>query len=431
MKKFVSGFGVLVMGMSIFLSAPVQASIMPVEGPNTTGSSTENAVSVSGSGTVSVAPDTAILNVGVETKGKTSKEAQEANKELSQKVMNTILGLGVAKEDVKTQYYNLHQDYDYQREGGRELIGYRANHSLNIKIRDLDSVSNVLDKVTESGVTNVSNVQYVVENQAEALDKARIKAALNAVEKAKKLGGVFGFQVGALLSVTETENHFMPMARGLGGGGAAESIIKPGDVEVRLSLKAVFALKPGKGVDEVYASLLAEDQRMTAEDNQKKAAAAEEEAEKAAENAKEETEEETADEKSEEVSSEETDKSAAPKSETEETEEQTQEEAASSESDVTETPEALEETTPETEATPDTGTPETTSAEETVPAAEESSTDDVTEELNESVSEATDPDASEKMQVPDPEPLPTRPTTLSTKEMFERIKAANVGASRQ
>ena len=247
-KSALAAFSVVALGMSFF--SPVVQAGGPYNGVSVApGSDLLNIVRVNGLGKVTAEPDVAVLNVGIETQGETSKQVQADNNTQSQKLIETLRELEIGEDDIKTQWYNISPNYDYRNEGGRKLLGYIANHSLNVTIRDLTKVSEVLDKVTESGATNVGNVQYTLEDRESAYDEARLLAAHNAKGKAEKLALVFGFEVGALVQVEEFINdYYMPMAeRGMGAGGGGQDIIRPGDVEIQLSLNTVFEIKPGTG----------------------------------------------------------------------------------------------------------------------------------------------------------------------------------------
>lgn len=215
-----------------------------------------NVVRVSGVGKVLAKPDVAVFTVGVETQGETSQKAQSYNNTQTQQVIDTLKKLSIKDDDIKTQWYNISPNYDYQSEGGRKLIGYTANHSLNVKIRNLDNVSAILDSVTGSGATNVENVQYIMENTEATHDQARVKAAKDAKAKALKLAKVFGFDLGPLVQVEELVNGFMPIQQGAmsAGMGGGQSVIQPGDVEIQLTLNATFSITSGFDESEVDAT---------------------------------------------------------------------------------------------------------------------------------------------------------------------------------
>ncbi len=200
-------------------------------------------VRVNGMGKVEIKPDTAIVNIGVETRGKTSKEAQTENKAMTNKIMEVLTKLEIAREDIKTQYYNINADYDYQSKE-RELVGYHASHQLNIKIRDLTKVADIIDQAAESGISNIGNAQYIVENKSEAYDKARKIAANNAKEKAQKLATVFDVEIGKVVQIEEYINDYnMPYPMAMEGRGGGDSLVEPKGVEVHLSLNVAFAIE--------------------------------------------------------------------------------------------------------------------------------------------------------------------------------------------
>lgn len=248
-KSVLASFCMFSIGMG--LVAPITHAGGPWGGGGSASSELLNIVRVNGVGKVIAEPDVAVLTVGVEIQGETSKKAQADNNVQSQKIIAALKSFAISEDDIKTQWYNISPNYDYRGEEGRKLLGYSANHSLNVTIRDLTKVSEILDKVTDSGATNVGNVKYTLENREASYDEARIKAAQSARAKAEKLAKVFGFEVGALVQVEEFINDsFMPMAdRAIGsGGGASMNTIQPGDVEIQLTLNAMFAIESGTGV---------------------------------------------------------------------------------------------------------------------------------------------------------------------------------------
>ncbi len=250
MKKFLKiFFALLVPFLLVGVVNQVEAGIGFFSSFGSSGHAKGKVVRVNGIGKVTLSPDTALLNVGIETEGETPKEAQESNKELSKKLLDSLGELGIAEKDIQTQWYNIYPNYNYQNPMGRKLLGYNANHTLNVKIRDLEKVTEVMEKVTEAGVTNISNVQYIVENKESAYDQARELAAKNARKKAGKLGAVFGFEVGNIVQVEEIIHDYdMPVPYmgergGMGGaGGGQQNLVKPGDVEIQLNLNAAFAI---------------------------------------------------------------------------------------------------------------------------------------------------------------------------------------------
>lgn len=164
-------------------------------------------VYVNGQGIVSVKPDTAVVSINIESRASTSKEAQQKNESVSKNLISEITKLGVPAKDIQTSWYNIFPEYDYNDPYSRRVISYIANHSLNITIRNLEDVSNVVDKVTEFENITLNGVNYTLENKTAAMDEARELAIKNAKEKITKLANLLGFSLGTLIGVSENSGY--------------------------------------------------------------------------------------------------------------------------------------------------------------------------------------------------------------------------------
>ena len=129
---------------------------------------------VSGSGEASAAPDLAIAKLGVEASGDTVGEARETAAGAISAVLDSLKDEGVESRDIQTSRLSIYPNYTTRRvtrcpdsgdatsgmavpEGGhtrgleaveddcyteRESVisGYRVNHEISVKLRDLDTV---------------------------------------------------------------------------------------------------------------------------------------------------------------------------------------------------------------------------------------------------------------------------------------------------
>ena len=94
-------------------------------------SSSKDSLQVNGQSTIKVIPDLITLSYNVETKGNTSKEAEDSNTKIVNDLIYQVVQLGFDKEDLKTENFNIYPEYNWQS-GEQELIGYKAVHSLKI-----------------------------------------------------------------------------------------------------------------------------------------------------------------------------------------------------------------------------------------------------------------------------------------------------------
>ncbi len=193
-------------------------------------------VSVSGRGTVSYEPDVANITMGVQVDKVT--RADQALTQLNEKINNVIKaveGVGVAKENIKTQNYSLYPQYDWinnvQTPGG-----YNASQLLVVKVTNLsvnkDLVSQVIDAATKAGVNQIQGVSFDSSKLEDLKQEARLKAIVDARGKAKSIAGSLGVRLGKVIGWWENPigGPGVPYndMGGYGGGGNSSAPAVPG-----------------------------------------------------------------------------------------------------------------------------------------------------------------------------------------------------------
>lgn len=170
------------------------AGALVVVGPGTAHGSAApdvRTVTVSGTATARVVPDTALFTFGLETDGASAKAALADNGGRMRRVIAALLRSGVAREDIQTQAVSV---YPRQNENG-DVIGYSANGSLAATVRRLTEAGAVVDAAVGAGATETSGPQFSrsgteLSQQAlrEAFANARAKAEILARESGASLG---------------------------------------------------------------------------------------------------------------------------------------------------------------------------------------------------------------------------------------------------
>lgn len=201
-----------------------------------------------GEGKILVSPDVAMVRVGFATPPKPN--ASEAVKE-NTFVMNRILALvseqGVEKENLKTVNYSLTPQYEYP-DGRQRLLGYVASQELQLKIKDLVKVGDVIGAATTGGANQVSDIQFTLENPETAKAEARAKAIAAAKVKADASSQAAGLTLKKLVNMYENEPYPGPLYAdgkgGLGGGGAVGAVpVSQGQYEVVVQVTLVYEVK--------------------------------------------------------------------------------------------------------------------------------------------------------------------------------------------
>jgi len=209
--------------------------------------------SVTGSGTVYAKADIANLEVGLRTGAK--KTAAEATVD-STKKMNEIMAelntLGIEEKDIKTSNYNLSPVYNYTNERGQELVGYEVTQNVNLKIRDLSKIGDVIAKTTEKGANQIGNINFTIDDEYELKNQARELAIEKAKEKAALIAEQSGMKIGKIKGVFENYNDYQPIVAysnaklEMGMGGAvdlAAPSIQAGQNEIRVEVTLTYEIK--------------------------------------------------------------------------------------------------------------------------------------------------------------------------------------------
>lgn len=204
--------------------------------------------SVTGEGRAVVKPDIAYVNAGVEANGATVKQVQTQINATINKVTAALKSLGIEEKDIKTTNYSIHPSYDWS--GGRQRItGYRASTTLEIKVRDIDKVNEVIDQSAANGANNVGNVSFDVDDKSQAEDEARKEAVAEAKRKAEQAARIAGFKLGKIINYSENKGRY-PMRIALDSvsfreeaGAEKTTEVQPGSSEITVTVTLSYELE--------------------------------------------------------------------------------------------------------------------------------------------------------------------------------------------
>ncbi|MGG1400612.1 SIMPL domain-containing protein [Bacillus salipaludis] len=143
-------------------------------------------IKVTGEGELAVQPDMANVNLGVMTENKVLMEAQQQNSEAVNKLIQSLLSLGVPQKNLQTFDYRIDSEYDFDQ-GKQTFRAYKVTYILKVKLEDLTSIGRVIDTAVQNGANYVANVQFSLKNQDRIYQKALSLALTKAIEKAKTI----------------------------------------------------------------------------------------------------------------------------------------------------------------------------------------------------------------------------------------------------
>ena len=222
-------------------------------------------VQVSGVAVVNVTPDRALIKLGVQSNGKSAKEAQAKNSITINQVTMALKSLGIEAKDIATNWYTiepLYEDYD-----SLSIKGYRIYNIVEVTMRDAGKSNDAIIAAFQAGANQVVDVQFYTSELRKYRDQARELAIKAAKEKADALSSTAGTGVGCILTIAEnTQSNFYNGGWGWYGynsnqnlttqnvvqnvapaGGESPTLddgpLSAGQISVRAEITASFGLK--------------------------------------------------------------------------------------------------------------------------------------------------------------------------------------------
>lgn len=212
----------LLLGCSLGAAACTQVTVPPqIPSP-------QDALSVSGEGSITASPDVVVIQLGVETRSQDAKAAvEEANKRV-QLLISNLRGRGIAQADMQTSDFSVNYEvppmpYPPPPPEPRDLTKaapeavkpaprgeFRVNNTLRVKIRNVEQTGELLGLAIDGGANNIWGITFTVDDPKPMREQARAEAVADALRKAQQLASASGVKLGRVLSIDDQE---------MGGGG--------------------------------------------------------------------------------------------------------------------------------------------------------------------------------------------------------------------
>ena len=233
-------------------------TLAPAEAALTCNSS--RSVHVSGTAVVNVTPDRVLIQLGVQSNGRTPMLVEAANSATIYRVIQAIKKQNVEEKDIVTDRYviePIYENYD-----SLQIKGYRIYNLVAITLRDINNVNEVIVAALGAGANQVVNVEFYLSDLRKYRDQARELAMIAAGEKAQDLAEAAGAEAGCVLSINEntwsyfsggwwgrnnnlwTQNTVQNVPSSGGSGDSTEfGPVNLGQISVRAEVNASYSLK--------------------------------------------------------------------------------------------------------------------------------------------------------------------------------------------
>lgn len=139
-----------------------------------------NTVYVGADGKYESAPDTALLQFNISAQEGNAKAAYDRGAKAADQIRQLLRSNGIDPKEAEISSFSLEPVYDY-RDPKRKLIGYRANSSVTLKLKDFAKIAPIVEQLSNLDVTANQSLSYILDN----MDAAKVKAVEDALHRAR------------------------------------------------------------------------------------------------------------------------------------------------------------------------------------------------------------------------------------------------------
>ncbi len=207
---------------------------------------------VSGSGESRVTPDRAIINVGVFSRAATAAAAANENARKQRAIIDTLVALGVARDQISTMNYIVSPEMRPIPQTGRsQVTGYTVSNTVRVDVRRLEQVGPAIDAALAKGANQINGLDFYVFNADEPRRRALTQAIERARADAEVMARAAGGSLGALLEMSTgfvavpIRRQEMAMAAASRAMADVATPIEPGEDVVRATVTTRWQFLPG------------------------------------------------------------------------------------------------------------------------------------------------------------------------------------------
>jgi uncharacterized protein len=279
--SIVSAAFVMVLGLTLWL-APHNSVSAENSTPIKITTNSQQGIWVNGQGTVNVAPDIAVINMGVSAQAAKVSDALSQASSAMDKIMKALTDGGIDKKDIQTTNFNIQQIqkviYDkyplrtetptsYSTGSSASSAGkpvavaapgapdeqsiqylYQVTNTVTVTIRDMDKVGKLIDAAATAGgdLTRINGVNFSIEKPQQYYEQARKAAMKDAQEKAQQLAQLSGVTLGKAFYISEssyTPPGYYSGGRAVYYASEVATTISAGQTQISISIQAAYDIQ--------------------------------------------------------------------------------------------------------------------------------------------------------------------------------------------
>jgi uncharacterized protein len=206
--------------------------------------STAGTIVVSGTGRVTVQPDTADLRLGVTVSRPSVGAARLEAGRTMEDILDAVEEAGIDRDDVRTALLSVQPRYDYRDGRAPVLAGYDIANVVEVTVRDLAALGDVVDGTLGAGATSMDGLTFRLADPAHAEREARTRAMTEARSRAEVLAEAAGISIDGVSDIVEGApvRPPMPVAKGERMAMAADvaTPVEAGTLEISVTVTVTY-----------------------------------------------------------------------------------------------------------------------------------------------------------------------------------------------
>ena len=202
-------------------------------------------IDVTGVGTVTAAPDQAVLVLAVQTQAVSATQAAGDNAAAMTNVTEALGSIGIDKNSIETVSYTLSPVYENNpdQSTSSKIIGYSATNTIQVTLQDFSLVGKAIDTAVSAGTNEVQGITFTFSSTTLAtLQKQALAQAIQDADgQARAMASSLGVSIVGPISVTPGFN-FQPNYQRLSSLNASSqpTPIQPGTLQVTATVEVTY-----------------------------------------------------------------------------------------------------------------------------------------------------------------------------------------------
>ncbi len=229
----------LIISLALLLSAPAFAQPVPPPPPYERAT-----ITVQGEGKSEAAPDYAAINADLVTTAPSLEAATKAHRERAAKAADALKALAGNGLTIESSTFRLNRITPPAVAGQKPPAPeFRAVTSFSLKTRRVDTIDDTVTKIAATGLFEVNNLRFALDENSKAVDAARKDAVLDARRRADVYAEAAGVQIGDVVEISDSERRYPVPVRQMALARGDVQVTPPETLDVQASVTITWRIR--------------------------------------------------------------------------------------------------------------------------------------------------------------------------------------------